>query len=82
MSINDGSKEELENEFGDILFSLINYARFIGIDPETSLERVNLKFKRRFEYIEAKAPKSLTDMTLDEMDALWNEAKGLESRKK
>src|SRR5688572_24951761 len=76
------SKRALEGEFGDILFSLINYARFIGIDPETSLERVNQKFKRRFEYIESKAPKSLTDMTLDEMDALWNEAKGLELRKK
>ena len=82
ISNSEGSKEEMENEFGDVLFSLINYARFIGIDPETSLERVNQKFKRRFEYIESKAPKSLTDMTLEEMDALWNEAKDLESRKK
>ncbi|MEM9820978.1 MAG: nucleoside triphosphate pyrophosphohydrolase [Bacteroidota bacterium] len=64
-----------EEEFGDVLFSLVNFARFQGIDPETALERVNQKFKKRFEYIEAKAPKSLMEMTLEEMDALWNEAK-------
>lgn len=78
----NGSKEALEDEFGDILFSLINFARYKGIDPETSLERVNLKFKRRFEYIESKAPKPLKEMTLEEMDALWVEAKGLERSKK
>ena len=66
----NGSKEALEDEFGDILFSLINFARYKGIDPETSLERVNLKFKRRFEYIESRAPKPLKEMTLGEMDAL------------
>lgn len=76
-----GSKEALEDEFGDILFSLINFARYKGIDPETSLERVNLKFKRRFEYIESKAPKPLKEMTLGEMDALWDEAKALEKGK-
>lgn len=59
-----------------MLFSLVNYARFIGVDPETALERVNRKFKKRFEYIESKAPKPLQDMTLAEMDVLWNEAKG------
>jgi XTP/dITP diphosphohydrolase len=75
-------KSELEDEFGDILFSLINYARYKGIDPETSLEKVNQKFKRRFEYIESKAPKALTDMTLAEMDGLWNEAKSKEPGKK
>ncbi len=64
-----------EEEFGDVLFSLINYARFQGIDPETALERVNQKFKKRFEYIEANAPKDLEEMTLEEMDALWNAAK-------
>lgn len=78
----NGSKQELEDEFGDILFSLINFARYKGIDPETSLERVNLKFKRRFEYIESKAPKPLKEMTLGEMDALWVEAKELERSKK
>ena len=70
-----GTAEQREEEFGDILFSLINYARFEGIDPETALERVNQKFKKRFEYIEAHAPKPLVDMSLNEMDALWNEAK-------
>ena len=69
------SHQKREEEFGDVLFSLINYARFQGIDPETALERVNLKFKKRFEYIEANADRSLEDMSLAEMDALWNEAK-------
>lgn len=73
----DESPEKIEEEFGDVLFSLINYARFIGVDPETALEKVNRKFKARFEYIEANAPRSLTDMTLGEMDSLWNEAKGV-----
>ncbi|MFZ1751737.1 MAG: nucleoside triphosphate pyrophosphohydrolase [Saprospiraceae bacterium] len=67
-----------ENEFGDILFSLINYARFNDINPETALEKVNKKFKARFEYIEANAAKSMEDMSLDEMDALWNQAKKLQ----
>ena len=69
------SQEEREEEFGDVLFSLINYARFIHVDPETALEKINIKFKRRFEYIETHAPKSMEVMTLTEMDALWNEAK-------
>lgn len=66
---------EVEEEFGDVLFSLVNYARFIGVDPETALEKVNRKFKSRFEYIESNAPKPLQEMTLEEMDGLWNEAK-------
>lgn len=70
---------DIEEEFGDVLFSLVNYARFIGVDPETALERVNRKFKSRFEYIEAQAPKPLADMTLAEMDVLWNEAKRLDN---
>ena len=81
-SLNGADKSEISNEFGDILFSLINYARYKGIDPETALEGVNQKFKRRFEYIESNAPKSLTEMSLGEMDALWNEAKNLEKGKK
>lgn len=68
-------QQEIEEEFGDVLFSLINYARFIGVDPETALEKVNRKFKSRFEYIEKQAPKPLQDMTLAEMELLWNEAK-------
>ncbi|MEJ6691966.1 MAG: nucleoside triphosphate pyrophosphohydrolase [Saprospiraceae bacterium] len=71
----DVDPEKMEDEFGDIMFSLINYARFKGIDPETALEKVNRKFKNRFEYIEAQATKPLSDMSLDEMDKLWNEAK-------
>jgi MazG family protein len=71
------SQEKREEEFGDVLFSLINYARFQNIEPETALERVNTKFKKRFEYIEAHAPRNLRDMSLSEMDALWNEAKAV-----
>ena len=70
----------VEEEFGDLLFALVNYGRFIGVDPETALERTNQKFKRRFDYVEARAPKPLTDMTLGEMDALWEEVKASERR--
>ncbi len=73
----DMPQDKKEEEFGDVIFSLINYARFKGIDPETALERINLKFKTRFEYIEANADKDLNDMSLEEMDKLWNEAKTL-----
>jgi len=71
------TQSEKEEEFGDILFSLINYARFENIDPESALARVNAKFKKRFEYIESNAPKPLKDMSLNEMDELWNQAKTL-----
>ncbi len=64
-----------EEEFGDLLFSLINYARWQGIDPETALSRTNRKFKKRFEYIEKHAEKPLREMRLEEMDALWETAK-------
>ncbi len=70
-----GSKDKIEDEFGDVLFALVNYARFLDIDPEIALERTNKKFKRRFEFIEKNAPKALDDMTLTEMDDLWNLAK-------
>lgn len=69
------NQEKLEEEFGDLMFSLINYARFLKVDPELALERTNRKFIKRFQYIEANAPKDLQEMTLEEMDALWNEAK-------
>lgn len=69
------SQERKEEEFGDLMFSLVNYARFIGVDPETALEKTNKKFKSRFEYIEANASKDLEKMTLEEMDLLWEEAK-------
>ena len=67
--------EKKEEEFGDLLFSLINYARYHGIEAESSLSRVNQKFKTRFEYIEEHAEKPLKDMTLSEMDVLWEAAK-------
>lgn len=75
-----GDAIKIEEEFGDVLFSLINYARYIKVNPETALERVNRKFKSRFEYIESHADKPLADMTLDEMDMLWNEAKIIEGK--
>lgn len=71
-------KEKAEDEFGDLLFSLINYARFININPEDALEKTNRKFIKRFQYLESKAKengKHLRDMTLAEMDQFWNEAK-------
>lgn len=71
-------KEKATAEFGDLLFSLINYARFIEIDPEEALERTNLKFIKRFQYLEnaaKSAGKNLSEMTLAEMDVYWNEAK-------
>jgi XTP/dITP diphosphohydrolase len=73
-------KEKAEGEFGDLLFSLINYARFININPEDALEKTNRKFIKRFQYLESKASgmdKALKDMTLAEMDVFWNEAKKL-----
>lgn len=76
-----GSKEGIESEFGDVLFSMINYARFLGVDPENALERTNKKFTKRFQFLEGKATqvgKSLKDMSLAEMDVYWNEAKGRE----
>ena len=75
-----GDEDQIENEFGDILFSLINYARFKKIDPELALERTNKKFIKRFQYLEQeaeKAGKKLHDMTLAEMDVHWNAAKSL-----
>lgn len=72
------NKNKVEEEFGDLLFALVNYARFIKVDPEAALERTNLKFIRRFKFIEEKAAqmnRTLNDMTLTEMDNIWNEAK-------
>ena len=72
--------EKAEGEFGDLLFSLINYARFININPEDALEKTNKKFIKRFQYLESKAQelgKNLKEMSLEEMDVFWNEAKKL-----
>ena len=68
----------MEAEFGDVLFSMVNYARFLKINPEDALERTNKKFIKRFQYLEAKSKeinKSLEDMSLSEMDVFWEEAK-------
>lgn len=75
-----GNQDKMEAEFGDVLFSMINYARFLNINPEDALERTNKKFIKRFRYLESKATelgKSLMDMTLAEMDIFWEEAKKL-----
>jgi XTP/dITP diphosphohydrolase len=71
-------QEKITEEFGDLIFSLVNYARHLNIDSNRALDLTNRKFKRRFEYIEAHATKSLSDMTLEEMDALWDKAKTTE----
>ncbi|TKD62394.1 nucleoside triphosphate pyrophosphohydrolase [Flavobacterium sp. ASW18X] len=73
---NDADKMEVE--FGDVLFSMVNYARFLNINPENALERTNKKFIKRFQYLEQKAKelgKTLQEMTLAEMDVFWEEAK-------
>ena len=73
-----GNQDTMEAEFGDVLFSMINYARFLNINPEDALERTNKKFIKRFQYLESKADelgKPLMDMSLAEMDVFWNEAK-------
>ena len=74
------ASEKIEDEFGDVLFSLINYARFVNVDPESALEKTNKKFIKRFQYLEqasAKDGKVLSEMTLEEMDKYWNKAKEL-----
>lgn len=78
--VNANDQEKIEAEFGDVLFSMINYARFLKVDPESALERTNKKFIKRFQYLESKAAtlgKNLSDMTLAEMDVFWEEAKKL-----
>ena len=73
-----GNQDKMESEFGDVLFSMINYARFLNINPEDALERTNKKFIKRFQYLESKAlelGKPLMEMTLAEMDVFWEEAK-------
>lgn len=76
-----GNTDAIESEFGDVLFSLINYARFINVNPENALERTNKKFIGRFQFLENEAKKrnkSLHNMSLAEMDVFWNEAKKLD----
>jgi XTP/dITP diphosphohydrolase len=76
--VNAGNRDKLEAEFGDVLFSIVNYARFLDVNPENALERTNKKFIKRFQYLESKAKeqkRTLKDMSLAEMDVFWEEAK-------
>lgn len=78
VEVKKGDQDKVEAEFGDVLFSMINYARFLNVNPEDALERTNKKFIKRFQYLESKAAemgKPLADMTLAEMDVFWEEAK-------
>jgi len=76
--IQNGNQKKIESEFGDVLFSMINYARFIKVDPESALERTNKKFINRFQFLEKEAKKEgklLTDMTLSAMNKHWEKSK-------
>ncbi|TGV04565.1 nucleoside triphosphate pyrophosphohydrolase [Flavivirga rizhaonensis] len=78
--VQSGNQDAMESEFGDVMFSMVNYARFLNINPENALERTNKKFSKRFQYLEEKAKainKPLKDMSLAEMDVFWEEAKSL-----
>ncbi len=80
-AVETGDRQRIDEEFGDLLFSLVNYARFIGVDPEESLHRTVSKFHRRFAHIEQRLQEQGKDIhhsTLTEMDALWNEAKNVQ----
>jgi len=77
-AIEANNQEDITDEFGDLLFSLVNYARFLQVDPEAALERTNRKFIHRFQQMETivgKEGKSLVDLSLEEMDAIWNKVK-------
>jgi len=80
VEIDSNNADKIESEFGDVLFSMVNYARFLNVNPENALERTNKKFIKRFQYLEGKAKesgKTLKEMTLAEMDIFWEEAKSL-----
>jgi XTP/dITP diphosphohydrolase len=76
--IRSGNTERMKSEFGDLMFSMVNLSRFLNVNPDEALERTNSKFIARFQYLEQAAKhigKSLQDMSLEEMDVFWNEAK-------
>ena len=78
----ENKTDKMEDEFGDVLFSLINYGRFLDLNPEDALEKTNKKFIKRFQYMESetkKEGKELSDMSLTEMDVYWNKAKGIDA---
>ena len=77
----DKQSDKIEDEFGDVLFALINYARFLHINPDDALEKTNKKFIRRFQYIEEQAKlagQSMSDMSLEQMETYWQQSKQLE----
>ena len=81
VEIDQVDQDKIEGEFGDLFFSMVNAARLYGIDPETALERTNLKFIKRFHYLESQTLQKgmdLKKMSLAEMDVIWDEAKRLE----
>lgn len=78
--VEHGDQEKMEKEMGDVLFSIINYCRHLGINPDSALEKTNVKFRSRFMYIEEQAKaqgKVITDLNLEQMDVLWNQAKNI-----
>jgi XTP/dITP diphosphohydrolase len=78
IEIDKQDRDKMEDEFGDFIFSIVNAARLYGINPDTALERTNEKFRKRFNFLESKTiaqGKSLHDMSLEEMDVIWAEAK-------
>lgn len=80
-AIKSGNIENIEEEFGDVLFALINYSRFLSINPDDALEKANKKFINRFKYIEEQAAKNsncINELSLEEMDKWWNESKKTE----
>ncbi|MFD2101115.1 nucleoside triphosphate pyrophosphohydrolase [Flagellimonas iocasae] len=80
VEVESNDADKIESEFGDVLFSMVNYARFLNVNPENALERTNKKFIKRFQYLEGKAKesgKTLKEMTLAEMDIFWEEAKSI-----
>jgi tetrapyrrole methylase family protein/MazG family protein len=82
-ALKSGRREEMEDELGDIFFMLVNLSRFIGVNPEDAHRKTINKFIHRFRYIEMKAAeqgRQLSEMTLEEMDKLWDEAKGKEGK--
>jgi XTP/dITP diphosphohydrolase len=84
IEIDNEDKDLIENEFGDLLFAIVNAARLYGVDPESALERTNMKFISRFNYLESKTlkqGKTIKELSLAEMDKIWDEAKSLEKKK-
>ena len=84
VEIDNKDTDRIEGEFGDLLFAIVNAARLYGIDPESALERTNMKFISRFNYLESRTlqqGKSLKELSLSEMDKIWDEAKSLEKKK-